>query len=124
MVASSCGWIRSFGVAACAPRLVILVWWCASRRLRLFVGGAATARFDPLPSVCTAGASVLASGRRADARVGRVNVSDVWLQPGTMVVLGSGSAPLLLAGMVLGGARWLALRPVALRPAGHCGSGV
>ena len=30
-----------------------------------------------------------------------------------------GSAPLLLAGMVLGGARWLALRPVALRPADH-----
>ena len=33
--------------------------------------------------------------------------------------LASGSAPLLLAGMVLGGARWFALRPVALRPAGH-----
>ena len=33
--------------------------------------------------------------------------------------LASGSAPLLLADMVLGGARWLTLRPVALRPAGH-----
>ena len=33
--------------------------------------------------------------------------------------LASGSAPLLLAGMVLGGAWWLALRPVALRSAGH-----
>ncbi|XBJ15042.1 hypothetical protein VPH35_007021 [Triticum aestivum] len=47
VVASSCGWIRSFGVAARARCLVILVWSCASHRLRLFVGGAATATFDP-----------------------------------------------------------------------------
>ena len=72
----------------------------------------------PPPSVCTAGASDLASGRRAVVRVGASACLMYGCSPEPWWFLASGSAPLLLAGMVLGGARWLALRPVALRPVG------
>lgn len=46
--------------------------------------------------------------------MGRVDAPDVWLQPGTMVVLGLGQRSYALARMVLARAQRLALHLMAL----------